>query len=90
MVYNRTMQNIQSPLRNIAVIALLGVFVAGCAVEGGRKLEKVGRHEVAEFAGCGPDEVAMCVDTNCEPEEFKCVERGNAAQVLGVPEFPRY
>ncbi|MEM7432969.1 MAG: hypothetical protein AAF351_13700 [Pseudomonadota bacterium] len=65
------------------------VFLAGCANEGGRTLDKVGRHEVAEYAGCSNDQVAMCIDTNCEPDEFQCVDRGDAHSILGVPEFPR-
>ena len=76
-------------VRGLAIL-FVAIFAAGCAVEGGRKLDKVGRHEVAEYAGCSHDQVAMCMDTNCEPDEFQCVDRADAHTMRGVPEFPRY
>lgn len=57
--------------------------LAGCAAEG--PSERRANPSVAEIArslGCGRNEVAVCIDVNCEPEDYRCAPRASARDLL--------
>lgn len=63
-------------------------FLAGCAGDTSKPLQRdPGAREMARVLGCAENEVAICVDTNCTPEDYRCVHREDARQMLGVPEY---
>lgn len=37
---------------------------------------------------CPSGQVAVCVDVNCEPEEYQCADKENVKRLLGVRDFP--
>lgn len=65
-----------------------GLILAGCAVlsacasnEHSKTLQQVDATEIAAAAGCSRDEVAVCIEIDCQPEEYRCAPR---ADVLGL------
>lgn len=66
-------------------LALSLPFVGACAAGG----DGAGRPTVAEIArdlGCRADEVAVCIEVNCRPDQFTCVPRGRVRDMM-APEF---
>lgn len=58
---------------------------AACATGG----DGAGRPTVAEIArdlGCRHDEVAVCIEVNCQPDQFTCAPRDRVRDMM-VPEF---
>lgn len=68
-----------------ATLILTLPLVGACAAGG----DGAGRPTVAEIArdlGCRDDEVAVCIEVNCQPEQYTCVPRGRVRDMM-VPEF---
>ena len=38
--------------------------------------------EAAKLLGCHSDEVAMCIEDTCEPEDWYCASRGEMRDIL--------
>jgi hypothetical protein len=45
---------------------------------------------VAKALGCSDDEVAVCVDVNCEPREYRCANKADVKALLGVRDYARH
>ena len=45
--------------------------------------------EIAKMLGCTQSEIAFCMDVNCEPEEYACVDRTSTLDALS-PGFENY
>jgi hypothetical protein len=43
--------------------------------------------EIAKSLNCTSEQVALCVETNCEPEEFQCADRGDVRDMFKAGEF---
>ena len=64
------------------------LLLTGCAVltacasgKQTKSLRQVDATEIAAAAGCSRDEVAVCIEIDCQPEEYRCAPR---ADVLGL------
>ena len=76
-----------TPARATAVL-LAGSVLMSCA--GREPVEQAAPPDVEQIArelGCGGDEVAVCIDVNCEPEEFQCVPRNDVKRFFKAGEF---
>lgn len=73
--------------------ALLPFVIAGltaCAAGApGDRIRNPDINEIARELGCTSEEVAVCVDVNCEPHEYQCAHRSDVKALLGVQEYPR-
>ena len=47
----------------------------------------VSTEEAARLLGCDHDEVAVCIQTNCELEEYHCAPREDAKKMFRAGEF---
>ncbi|MEM7502609.1 MAG: hypothetical protein AAF417_11225 [Pseudomonadota bacterium] len=68
-----------------ATLTLSAPLFGACASGG----DGAGRPTVAEIArdlGCRNDEVAVCIEVNCRPDQFTCVPRDRMRDMM-VPEF---
>ena len=43
--------------------------------------------QIAELIGCRPDEVAVCIEVNCEPDQYACTNRGDVKDMFKAGEF---
>lgn len=63
---------------------------AACATENHYPASQVTQTTAAEAArllGCASDEVAFCVETNCELEEYRCTSRSDVRDLLKAGDF---
>ena len=40
--------------------------------------------DIARALGCKSEEVAVCIDVDCKPEEFYCADRNDIREMLGA------
>ncbi len=45
--------------------------------------------EVAKLIGCGSEEVALCIEVNCELEEWRCADRNDVRDMFKAGDFNR-
>ena len=45
--------------------------------------------EVAKLIGCGSEEVALCIEINCELEEWRCADRTDVRDMFKAGDFNR-
>lgn len=68
--------------RFLPVCTLCFFVVAACAtVDRGERQVKPNAAAIARALGCGPDEIAFCVDTDCAPADYYCADKN---EVLGT------
>jgi hypothetical protein len=48
-----------------------------------------GAAEVAKLIGCSTDEVAVCIEVNCELEDWQCSPRDDVRHMFKVNDFNR-
>ena len=76
-----------SIIARVALIALTGMLGA-CASSGqATGVDKVTAKEIARVAGCGRDEVAVCIEIDCDPHEYRCAARDDVAHLFRAREF---
>ncbi len=70
------------------LLGVIGILVSACvtqdAVDRG---DRIADSEIAAAAGCSADEVALCVETNCEPEKYQCAARSDVRSFFKADEF---
>lgn len=72
----------------IAAGCVVATLLASCAVDKSQPLKRdPGPQKMAEELGCTEQEVALCVEVDCRPEDYSCVNREDARRILGVPEY---
>ena len=47
----------------------------------------VSAEQAAKLLGCGDDDVAVCIQTSCELEEYYCTEREDVRKMFKAGEF---
>ena len=75
--------------RNALVAAVCLAFGA-CATDSSypaRQVTQTTPQEAARLLGCQDDEIAFCVETNCELEEYRCTQRSDVRDLLKAGEF---
>ena len=43
--------------------------------------------EIARALGCAADQVAVCIEVNCEPQDYVCAARGDVKELFGADDF---
>lgn len=67
------------PLPLLLSLAVLSACAGDAPVD---QRDEASDGEIAQALGCTPDQVAVCTDVNCEPDEFSCMEREDAKRLL--------
>ncbi len=80
------MNILQSVLLQVVCVTTLIACAARQPVDRQADLDVAG---IAKALGCTDDEVAVCVDVNCEPHEYRCANRADVKALLGVSDYPR-
>lgn len=77
---------------SLLVVSLLSVL--GCAsnkteddIHFSNRTKIVSTEEAARLLGCGHEEVAVCIQTNCELEEYYCAPSDDVKRMLRAGEF---
>jgi hypothetical protein len=68
----------------IWVCAILGACASGGET---RQLEVIDPKEIAKAAGCAHDEVAVCIEIDCQPYEYRCAARSDVLKLFKAGEF---
>jgi hypothetical protein len=71
-------------------IAVACLTVSACASESpypGTQVTQTTPREAARVLGCHTDEVALCVEINCELEDYYCGNRGDVREMFKAGEF---
>lgn len=67
-----------SAVRNTLLGSLCLAVLAACAT--GETVDRRYEPDVGEIRrmlGCGSDQVAVCIEVNCEPADYVCAARGD-------------
>ena len=69
--------------RRIFTWLLVSTLAACAAAEGPVSSKRPPRPaEMVRTLGCGPNEVAVCIEINCDAEDYRCAPRGSARDLL--------
>ena len=64
------------------------VVLSACASsEQTKALTQVDAKEIAAAAGCSRDEVAVCIEIDCQPEEYRCAPRADVLSLFKARDF---
>jgi len=72
--------------KKLLMLAICTVGIGACANTQHAEREQHVK-DIAQTIGCAEDEVAFCVETNCEPEEYVCTNRGDVREMFKAGEF---
>ena len=71
----------------LLLVAIAASF-AGCANTDRVASARPPDHaEIAQSLNCTSEQVALCSETNCEPHEFHCADRGDLREMFKAGEF---
>jgi len=73
-----------------ALLLTAGLVLSGCAAESPYPSSQVTQttpQEAARLLGCQNDEIAFCMETNCELEEYRCTKRSEVRDLLKAGDF---
>jgi len=69
-------------------LAAMCIVPSACASsEQTRQLQKIAAKDIAKAAGCTRDEVAICIEIDCQPEEYQCAPRSAVLDLFKAREF---
>lgn len=78
--------------KSLLAVCLFSLF--GCANTGTEedtyqadRVRPASAEQAARMLGCSHDEVAVCIQTNCELEEFYCANSEDARQMFRAGEY---
>jgi hypothetical protein len=78
------------PVQRNFLLTILVASVTACASSGPNEHPREpSAAEVAEVIGCNSDEVALCIETNCELEEWHCAPRNDVRDMFKAGDFDR-
>lgn len=64
------------------------VMLGACASDGPtERHDRIDAKEIAAEAGCKADEVAVCIEVDCQPEEYKCAARDDVVELFKARDF---
>jgi hypothetical protein len=70
--------------------AAVALVCSACAAENpypATQVTQITPAEATRLLGCQDDEVAMCIETNCELEDYYCANRGDVREMFKAGEF---
>ncbi len=65
------------------ILLLLSAFLVACASDA--RFDRPPQPDIRDIAraiGCTDDQVAVCVSTHCQLEDYQCVERERALDAI--------
>jgi hypothetical protein len=68
---------------------LFACLTACASTEGNDRTPTPTAAEVAKVIGCNSDEVALCIEVNCELEEWHCANRNDVRDLFKAGDFNR-
>lgn len=74
-------------IRNSLVTIVVTCLTACAGTEPNYRTSEPSAAEVAKAIGCSSDEVAVCIEVNCELEDWQCSPRDDVRQMFKVDEF---
>jgi hypothetical protein len=69
-------------------ICLIGL-TACASSEPNEHVREPSAAEIAELIGCNSEEVALCIEINCELEEWHCAPRSEVRDMFKAGDFER-
>jgi len=72
----------------LLAICLIGL-TACASSEPNEQAREPSASEVAKLIGCSSDEVALCIEVNCELEEWRCANRNDVRDMFKASDFNR-
>lgn len=46
--------------------------------------------QIAQELGCTSDQMPVCIEVNCEPEDYRCADRGDVRDLFGAGDHWRW
>ena len=76
--------------KKLLVLAILVAFLTACASsEPYERTREPTASEVAKLIGCRSNEVALCIEVNCELEEWRCADSNDVRDMFKAGDFNR-
>ncbi len=76
-------------IRKCLLIIFAASLVACASTEPNSRTPEPTAAEVAKLIGCTSDEVALCIEVNCEIEEWRCADRNDVRDMFKASDFNR-
>ena len=74
----------------LLTLAILFAYLTACAGSEPTALAREpSASEIAKLIGCSPQEVAMCIEVNCELEEWYCADSNDVRDMFKAGDFNR-
>lgn len=75
-------------MQNISALLLCVSALFACASsEPPDRQSAPGIEEIKRALGCSLDEIAVCVDVNCEPDDYVCADKASVQDLLRPAEY---
>ena len=75
---------------NLLALAILVALLTACASSEPTTLRREpSASEVAKLIGCSSNEVALCIEVNCELEEWHCANSNDVRDMFKAGDFNR-
>jgi hypothetical protein len=75
---------------NLIALAILVASLTACASSEPRAQNREpSASEIAQIIGCAPNEVALCIEVNCELEEWRCADSDDVRKMFRAGDFNR-
>ena len=69
-------------------LLVICVVLGACASDGQpAQQDRIDAREIAAKAGCESDEVAVCIQVDCQPEEYQCAARDDVVELFKARDF---
>lgn len=69
-------------------LLLICTFLFACASGGEISDEdRIDPKDIAKAAGCEHDEVAVCIEIDCRPHEYRCAAKDDVLRMFKAREF---
>jgi len=85
MVVERSMGTVRNTLFQSLCLAALVACATGEGVDRRYELDD---DEIGRRPTCPPDQAAVCVDSNCEPADYACIDK-DVLRGMFEPRIPR-
>lgn len=76
-------------IRNVLLTFIVACLTACASTGENHRTPTPTAAEAAKLIGCHSDEVALCIEINCELEEWHCVERDEVRDMFKAGDFTR-
>lgn len=73
---------------DLLALAILVASLTACAGSEPTALKREpSASEIAQIIGCAPNEVALCIEVNCELEEWRCADSNDVRDMFKAGDF---